>query len=67
MQALLRHKTAEAKKAQDAEYRRLAKLREAEQKQAREDEKRRRDKQRRDESAMQASLRHEAETQARRI
>jgi Domain of unknown function (DUF6570) len=68
MRAHLRHEAAaKAKKAQDAEHRRLAKLREAEQKRAREDEQRQRDKQRRDELAMQAHLRHEADTQARRI
>jgi hypothetical protein len=67
MQALLRHKAVEAKKAQGAEYQRLAKLREAEQKRAREDEQCRRDRQGRDGSAMQAYLRHEAETQARRV
>jgi len=68
MRAHLRHEAAaKAKKAQDVEHRRLAKLREAEQKRAREDEQRQRDKQRRDELAMQAHLRHEADIQARRI
>ena len=53
MRSHLRHEaTAKAKKAQDAEYRRLAKRREAQQKRAQEDEQRRRDKQRRDDSAI---------------
>ena len=77
MRAHLRHQAvAKPKKvqdAQDAEYQRLAKLREAERKRARQDEHQRdrqrqdeqhqRDRQRRDEWAIQAYLRYQAATQ----
>jgi hypothetical protein len=52
MRALLRHKTAEAKNAQDAEYQRLARLGETEQERAREYEQRRRYRQGWDGSVM---------------
>jgi hypothetical protein len=63
MQALLRHK---ANKAQEVEYQRLARLKEAEQKRAQEDERRRRDREDRDKAGRRAIQRHKASLQAQK-
>ena len=63
MQALLRHKSDNAR---DAEYQRLTKLREAEQNRVREDEQRRRDRGKRDEAGRRAIQRHKAALQVQK-
>lgn len=63
MQALLRHKSDNAR---DAEYQRLTKFREAEQNRVREDEQRRRDREKQDEAGRRAIQRHKAALQAQK-